>query len=112
VAIPHGRLDSGPQIQGVLGISRRGVDWSTKDGKPVHIIVLIATPKDHEAKHLQVLAGVTGMVQDEAIRSRLIAAVNANDAWEVIEAEENRNYNYFIEEPDAESKAPAIASHA
>jgi PTS system fructose-specific IIC component len=112
VAIPHGRLDSGPQIQGVLGISRRGVDWGTRDGKPVHIIVLIATPKDHEAKHLQVLAGVAAMVSDEAIRSRLIAAVNANDAWEIIEAEENRNYNYFIEEPDGESKGPAIANPA
>jgi hypothetical protein len=32
------------------------------------------------------------------IRPRLIAAVNANDAWEIIEAEENHNYNYFIEE--------------
>jgi hypothetical protein len=38
--------------------------------------------------------------------------VNANDAWEIIEAEENRNYNYFIEEPDAESKTSAAASHA
>jgi len=97
VAIPHGRLDSGPAIQGVLGISRHGVDWGAPDGHPVHIIVLIATPKNHEAKHLQVLAGVTAMVSDEAIRSRLIAAVNANDAWEIIEAEENRNYNYFLE---------------
>jgi hypothetical protein len=25
-------------------------------------------------------------------------AVNANNAWEIIEAEENRNYNDFIEE--------------
>jgi PTS system fructose-specific IIC component len=98
VAIPHGRLDSGPEIQGVLGICRRGVDWEARDGKPVQLIVLIATPKDHEAKHLQVLASLAAMVSDEAIRSRLIAAMNANDAWEIIEAEENRNYNYFIEE--------------
>jgi mannitol/fructose-specific phosphotransferase system IIA component (Ntr-type) len=98
VAIPHGRLDSGPEIQGVLGICRQGVDWGAPDGKPVQLIVLIVTPKDHEAKHLQVLASLAAMVSDEAIRSRLIAAVNANDAWEIIEAEENRNYNYFIEE--------------
>jgi PTS system fructose-specific IIC component len=105
VAIPHGRLESGPEIQGVLGISRRGVDWGRPDGKPVHIVVLIATPKDHEAKHLQVLASLAAMVSDEAIRSRLIAAVNANDAWEIIEAEENRNYNYFIEE-ESEVRGP------
>jgi PTS system fructose-specific IIC component len=98
VAIPHGRIESGPEIQGVLGICRRGVDWGARDGKPVQLIVLIVTPKDHEAKHLQVLASLAAMVSDEAIRSRLIAAVNANDAWEIIEAEENRNYNYFIEE--------------
>jgi PTS system fructose-specific IIC component len=109
VAIPHGRLDSGPEIQGVLGICRQGLDWGARDGKPVHIIVLIATPKDHEAKHLQVLASLTAMVSDEAIRSRLIAAVNANDAWEIIEAEENRNYNYFIEES---AEPPRTAARA
>lgn len=98
VAIPHGRLDDGPEIQGVLGICRQGVDWGARDGKPAQLIALIATPKDHEEKHLQVLASLAAMVSDEAIRSRLIAAVNANDAWEIIEAEENRNYNYFIEE--------------
>jgi PTS system fructose-specific IIC component len=102
VAIPHGRLDSGPEIQGVLGICRHGVDWDARDGKPVQLIVLIVTPKNHEEKHLQVLASLAAMVSDEAIRSRLIAAVNANDAWEIIEAEENRNYNYFIEESSQE----------
>jgi PTS system fructose-specific IIC component len=98
VAIPHGRLDGGPGIQGALGVCRAGVDWGAPDGKPVQIIVLIATPKDHEAKHLEVLASLAAIMSDEAIRSRLIAAVNANDAWEIIEAEETRNYNYFIEE--------------
>lgn len=102
VAIPHGRISKGPAIQGVLGICRDGVEFDAPDGKPVHIIVLIVTPENHEDKHLQVLASLAEMVSDEIIYTRLTAAINANDAWEVIEGEETRNYNYFLEEDASE----------
>ncbi len=98
VAIPHGRTSKGPAIQGVLGICREGIDFDAPDGKPVRIIMLIVTPENHDDRHLQVMAGLSAMVSDEMIRTRLIAAINANDAWEVIEGEEARNYNYFLEE--------------
>ena len=98
VAIPHGRISKGPAIQGVLGIYREGIDFNAPDGKPVQIIMLIVTPENHEDRHLQVMASLSAMISDNMIRSRLIAAINANDAWEVIEGEETRNYNYFLEE--------------
>jgi fructose PTS system EIIBC or EIIC component len=104
-AIPHGRLESGPGIQGVLGISREGVPFDAPDGDPVRLIMLIVTPKEHEQRHLEVIASLAAMVSDDAIRERLIAAIDANDAWEVIEGEETRNYNYFIEDGPALGEA-------
>ena len=38
------------------------------------------------------------MVANDAVRTRLIAALDANDAWEVLESEQSRSYNYFLEE--------------
>jgi hypothetical protein len=38
------------------------------------------------------------MINDEVLRSRLVTALDANEAWEVIESEETRNYNYFLED--------------
>ncbi|OVE74205.1 hypothetical protein BVX94_01170 [bacterium B17] len=100
VAIPHGRIEHGPAIQGVLGISHEGIDFDSPDDEPVHIMALIVTPDAHEDKHLSVMAGLSAMVSDELIRTRLKAAINANDAWEIIEGEETRDYNYFLGEED------------
>ncbi len=98
VAIPHGILDSGPAIQGVLGVFSEGLDYDAPDGRPVNIVMLIATPQDHRRQHLQVMASLAAMVSDEVLRSRLVSAANANEAWEVIEEGETPTYNYFLED--------------
>ena len=96
-AIPHGLVESGTAIQGVLGILKDGVDFDAYDKGTVSLIVLIVTPKDHEQRHLEVLASLSAMISDDHIRTRLMTALDANDAWEVIESEESRNFNYFLE---------------
>lgn len=98
VAIPHGRTDHGDTIQGVLAIAKDGIEFDAPDGQPVRIMMLIVTPKEHEQRHLEVMASLMSMVRDDAIRTRLLSALDPNDAWEIIETEEARNYNYFLGE--------------
>ena len=97
IAIPHGRIAKGPNIQGVMAICRDGVEFDAPDGKPVKLIMLIVTPEDKKDMHLKVLSSLSSMVSDEAIRERLIAAISPEDAMEVIESKEARDYNYFLE---------------
>lgn len=97
IAIPHGRIKKGPAIQGVLAICRDGVDFDSPDGEPVKLLVLIVTPEDKKDLHLKVLSSLSSMVSNEIIRTRLIAAISPEDAMEVIESEEARDYNYFLE---------------
>jgi fructose PTS system EIIBC or EIIC component len=101
-AIPHGRVESGTAIQGVLGICPAGVDFQAYDGDPVHLIVLIVTPQDHEQRHLEVMASLSMIISNPVVRTRLAAATNANEAWEVIEGEEIRGINYFLNMKDEE----------
>lgn len=103
IAIPHGRIATGADIQGVLAICPDGVDFGAADGEPVKILVLIVTPKEHERRHLEVLASLSRMLSDENLRLRLEAARHAHDVWEVIEDEEYRDYNYFLTESPAET---------
>jgi Mg/Co/Ni transporter MgtE len=42
------------------------------------------------------------MVSDPIVRDRLIAAVDPNDAWEIIEEMDARTYNYFLEDVEEE----------
>jgi mannitol/fructose-specific phosphotransferase system IIA component (Ntr-type) len=101
-AIPHGRIAEGEGIRGVLAISRDGIDFDAPDGGPVHLIMLIVTPTEHEQRHLEVMSSLVGMISDNAIRERLVVARDANDAWEIIEDEEARPYNYFLDELEEE----------
>lgn len=102
-AIPHGRVDHGDKIQGVLALCPDGVPFESYDDEPVRLMVLIVTPKEHEKRHLEVLASLSSMMSNPVIRPRLMAAVDANDAWEVIEGEESRSINYFLEVEDEDS---------
>lgn len=97
IAMPHGHIPKGPAIQGVMAICRNGIDFDAPDGEPVKLIMLIVTPADKKDMHLKVLASLSSMVRDEAIRSRIIAAISPEDAMEVIESEDARGYNYFLE---------------
>ena len=97
IAIPHGHIEKGPAIQGVMGIIRDGIEFDAPDGQPVKLIMLIVTPKDKQDMHLKVLSSLSSMVSNEAIRTRLMAAISPEDAMEVIESEEARDYNYFLD---------------
>lgn len=107
-AIPHGRIESGPGVQGVLGILKEGVDFDAPDGDPVRLVVLIVTPKEHEKQHLEVLASLSRMLSDEHTRTHLLDAEDSNEAWEIIEAEESPNFNYFLED---EGTGETVSSH-
>ncbi|MDR0410551.1 MAG: PTS sugar transporter subunit IIA [Treponema sp.] len=54
IAIPHGKIDSLDDLYGVIGISRKGIDYEALDGEPVHLLFMILVPKNSE-KHLRVL---------------------------------------------------------
>ena len=97
IAIPHGRITKGPAIQGVMAVCREGIDFDAPDGEPVKLIMLIVTPEDKKDMHLKVLSSLSSMVSNEVIRTRLMAAISPEDAMDVIESEEARDYNYFLE---------------
>ncbi|WP_372797655.1 PTS sugar transporter subunit IIA [Pontiella sp.] len=97
IAIPHGHIEKGPAIQGVMAICREGLEFDAPDQAPVKLIMLIITPKDKKDMHLKVLSSLSSMISDGAIRDRLIAAMSPEDAMEVIESKEARDYNYFLE---------------
>jgi fructose PTS system EIIBC or EIIC component len=98
VAIPHGEIPDGDDIQGVLGICREGIPFDASDGKDVNLIMLIVTPTEHEERHVWVMAALCAMVSNKTLHARLTAAIDPHDAWEIIRTQEPHNYNYFLEE--------------
>lgn len=97
--IPHLSMESGKQIRGVLGLSAKGLDLGASDGKPVHAILLLATPATDRARHLEVLSSVaTAITKDTNMREQLYHSRTPAHAYDCIHADEARDMNYFLDE--------------
>jgi mannitol/fructose-specific phosphotransferase system IIA component (Ntr-type) len=104
--IPHAVLDEGEDITGILGISSEGLDLGAPDGRPVHAVLLLATPLADRRRHLEVLAAfATAITRDVNLREQLYHARSAAHAYDVLHAEDAEDINYFIEEAIIHSDA-------
>ena len=71
VAIPHARHTSVERLIGTIGIVPSGLGFDSKDGKPVHVIVLIISPHDRPGDHLRALENVSSALRREEFVSQL-----------------------------------------
>lgn len=72
VAIPHGRSTGVKELAVAVGIVPDGIDFQSLDDKPTKIIFLVASPRDNPGPHLQILAGIAGIVNSEEARDEML----------------------------------------
>lgn len=97
--MPHGRVRMGAEFAGVLGLSSPGFHWDTPDGRPVHAIVVLATPENQRDRHLEVLAAFAKAISSgRNIRNQLYHANTAAHAYEILHAKDSEDFNYFLED--------------
>ncbi|MFW6291015.1 MAG: PTS sugar transporter subunit IIA [Spirochaetota bacterium] len=72
VAIPHGRSDAITKLTVAVGIVPEGIDFQSLDDEPTTIIFLVVSPKTNPGPHLQVLAGIAGIVNSDEARDALV----------------------------------------
>ena len=88
VAIPHGALaDLDHQVATVI-LSKPPIDFDAIDGRPVHIIVGVLSPKKAAGEHLKTLARISRLLRTEAFRARLLAATSGEEALRLLADEE------------------------
>lgn len=97
LAVPHGELEEGESMVGVMGLSRVGLPFETPDGRPVHCVVLLATPGSQRDRHLEVLASLMRAIgADPNIQWQLYNARSPAHAYELLNREEAEGFNYFL----------------
>ena len=78
IAIPHARSDAVERLTVALGKSREGVNFEPLDGKPVHLIFMIACPPSATKTYLQILARIARLCKNEDMREGLMRAKDAD----------------------------------
>ena len=71
VAIAHGEDSQLPGVRVALGISKEGIDFDALDGKPVHILFLVANSKLRRGHYLEVLRDLTKIMRLDSARDKL-----------------------------------------
>lgn len=90
VAIPHGKVGRLDHLLLAVGLSRRGIDFESADGKPVHIFMALAAPVASTGDHLKALARIARLCSDAQFRERLIDCETGSEAYRMIVDEDDR----------------------
>ncbi|MCX7049604.1 MAG: PTS sugar transporter subunit IIA [Candidatus Sumerlaeota bacterium] len=82
VAIPHVKIASVTDFVIAVGRSHRGIDFEAQDGKPVHIIVMIAVSERQAKEYVLLMAQLVRLLRDEAVRRQIMFARNPKEIKE------------------------------
>lgn len=89
VAVPHCRVEGLTTPVILLARSRKGVAFDALDGRPVHVIFLLATPPDKPSLNLQALAAVAKLVrQVPSFGKKILRASTAAEVLAAVRAAE------------------------
>lgn len=84
IAIPHGKCTATKELVMAVGIAKEAIDFSSVDGKPVTIILLLISPSNQTGPHIQALAKISGLMLNEQFRQKLEDATSADEVYELL----------------------------
>ena len=88
IGIPHGKMKDLDSLVLGFGLSRRGVDFESLDGKPAHIFFLLVTPENSTGLHLKLLARISRILKNEHFKDRLLGASDRDEILSIIKEED------------------------
>ncbi len=100
IAIPHGRDHGVEDLKVAFARSREGVDFRSKDNKPVHLIFMIAAPDSLHREYLQIVAKIARLLKSKIMRETLLRCETPKDVMELV-----RDFdNMLMEEIEIKTK--------
>ena len=88
IGIPHGKIKGLNSLIIGFGISKKGVNFESIDGRPTHIFFLIITPEESTGLHLKLLAQISKLLKNETFREKLMRANDKSELLSIIKDED------------------------
>lgn len=88
LAIPHGKCDGIPKLVMAIGKPAQPMEFNSIDGKPVRLIVLLASPLDRTSDHIQALAKISRLMTVEEFRNKVYEASSAQEIYDLLQQRE------------------------
>ena len=84
IAIPHGKTDAVKIPTVAIGISKKGVDYESLDGKHSHLFFMIAAPANSNNSHIELLSKITTLLLEDDIREALINSKSKEEVLDIL----------------------------
>lgn len=89
IGIPHGKLRGLESLVLSFGLSRKGVDFESMDGRPTHIFFLLITPENSTGLHLKLLARISKILKNDLFKVKLLKAADRDEIFDAIKEEDD-----------------------
>lgn len=84
IGLPHASTDLIHEVVGVLGRSRKGVNFDALDNQPVNLVMLFLVPQGQFQKHLHTLANIAKLMHKAEFRQALEQSSDGNAMLDII----------------------------
>lgn len=84
IAIPHGKTKAVKIPTVAIGISKKGVDYESLDGKPSHLFFMIAAPENSNDSHIELLSKITTLLLEDDIREALLNVKSKEEVLDIL----------------------------
>ncbi len=88
LAIPHGKCAAVKELVMGVGKTEKPIDFESIDGKPVTVVIFLASPPDKTGPHIQALARLSRLMTDPKFRRDLDQAGTPEEVYKLFQAYE------------------------
>ena len=81
LAIPHGKCRSVSRPAMAIGLPTTPLEFDSIDGRPVELVILLASPADRIAEHIQALGKISRLMSDSSVREKAYHAADAETLY-------------------------------
>ena len=84
IAVPHGKTTAVETLRGVLGISRKGIQYDSLDGEPVYLLFMLISPLEDSEKYLRLLKHLAELMEIPQFQIELQSQREPQSAYRII----------------------------
>lgn len=92
IALPHARTKGVKKIVLALGRSKKGIDFSSPDGKPARLIFLMGVSEEMVDEYLKILSSLSQLLNHDSFRESLLEAKDFKEIKKLFLREEEKRW--------------------
>ena len=88
LALPHGKIREARGLLMALGVSKKGIEYESLDGEPVHVVIMVLAEIGNPGPHIEALAEISRLFALPGFLGKIREAQSSREILDLIQHEE------------------------